>query len=94
MARMKKFVKKKVLRLLPGGRVRIRDEYGRIRTVKLRPPPNLKQRSGHEVLGALPTGELVYIRSDTGKLAVTSPTLDYQRRAKGSSPPHRRMEGD
>jgi len=90
----KRFVKKKVLRLLPGGRVRIRDEYGRVRVVKLRSPPDLKRRSGHKVLGALPSGELVYIRSDTGKLAVTSPALDYKRRAEGLSPPHRRMEGD
>ena len=93
MAR-KLYKRKKVLAFLRGGRVRIRDEYGRIRTVKLRGAPELKSRSGHRILGRLPSGELVYVRSDTGKIAVTSRHLDYLRRAEGRSPPYRRMEGD
>lgn len=88
------YKRKKVLAVLKGGRVRVRDEYGRIRVVKLKSPPRLRSRSGHNVLGMLPSGELVYVRSDTGKVAVTSSYLDRLRRARGKSPPYRRMEGD
>lgn len=92
---MKLYKRKKVLGV-SGGRARIRDEYGRVRTVRLRKPPRgLKRASGHRVIGVLPSGELVYVRSDTGKIAVTSKALDYKRHArKGHSPPLRRFEGD
>ncbi|MEM4497618.1 MAG: hypothetical protein QW692_02190 [Nitrososphaerota archaeon] len=93
MAR-KLYVKKKVLKVLRDKRVIIRDEYGRIRTVKLRRAPALKSKSGHKVLGRLPSGELVYVRSDTGKVVVTSPYLDRLRQAWETSPPYRRFEGD
>ena len=90
----KVYKKKKVLSVLRGGKVRIRDEYGRVRTVKLRRASEAKHHSGHRVLGRLPSGELVYVRSDTGKIAVTSRALDYQRHARHPSPPYRRFEGD
>ena len=94
MVRKKKYVKKKVLTVLADGRVRIRDEYGRVRVVKLRKAPRLKHKSGHRVLGKLPSGELVYVRSDTGKVVVTSKHLDQLRKASTPSPPYRRFEGD